>query len=64
MVVGVLGEDVVGFVVLGFSQEHVLTQHPHMGDLSVLEIQKNIVSLDHVLVMSSSCVSSSSTVLV
>ena len=49
MVVGVLGEDVVGFVVLGFSQEHALTQHPHMGDLSVLDLQKNVASHDFVL---------------
>ena len=51
MVFGVPGEVVVQLVVLEFRQELVLTQLLHMEDLSVLEIQKNIVSHDHVLVM-------------
>jgi len=49
MVIGVPGELVVQLVVLEFRQERALTQRQHMEDLSVLEIQKFIVSHDHAL---------------
>jgi len=49
MVVGVPGEDVVNRVVLEFRQEHVQTQHLHMVDLSVTDLQKKVAIHDHVL---------------
>ena len=49
MVVGVPGEVVVQLVVLELRQELALTLHLHTGDLSVLDLQKKVVSHNIVL---------------
>ena len=51
MVVGVCGPAVAKLVVLEFRQEHALTQHLHMEDLSVMDLQKKLAIHDHVLVI-------------
>ena len=51
MVVGVLGEDAVKIVVLEFVQEHVQTQHQHMEELSVKDLQRNNATHKDVLVI-------------
>ena len=51
MVVGVLGEDAVKIVVLEFGQEHVQTQHQHMEELSVKDLQRNNATHKDVLVI-------------
>ena len=51
MVVGVLGEDAVKVVVLEFVQEHVQTQHQHMEDLNVQDLQRNNATHKDVLVI-------------
>ena len=44
MVVGVLGEVVVHPVALESRQEHAQILHQHMEDLSVLDLQVNLVT--------------------
>ena len=51
MVVGVPGEAAVNRVVLEFRQEHVQTQHQHMEDLSVQDLQRNNATHKDVLVI-------------
>ena len=51
MEVGVLGEVVVNHVVLEFRQEHVQILHQPMEVPSVLDLQINLVTDKHVLVI-------------
>ena len=51
MVVGLLGQIVISLVVLEFRQEHAQIQHQQMEDLAVLDLQVNLVTHKHVLVI-------------
>ena len=50
MEVGLLGQIVISLVVLEFRQEHAQIQHQLMEDLTVLDLQVNLVTHKHVLV--------------
>ena len=50
MVVGHLGPAVVRLVVLELRQEHAQIHHQQMEDLTVLDLQVNLVTHKHVLV--------------
>ena len=52
MVVGLLGQAVVSLVVLEARQEHAQIQHQQMEDLTVLDLQVNLVTQKLVLVIS------------
>ena len=52
MVVGLHGRVVVSLVVLEAGQEHAQTHHQHMEDLTVLDLQVNLVTQKLVLVIS------------
>ena len=49
MVVGHLGPAVVSLVVLELRQEHAQIHHQQMEDLTVLDLQVNLVTHKHVL---------------
>ena len=55
MVVGVAGEAVQEIVVLEVGEEHAQSHHRHMEDLSVLDLQKNVATVTHVLVINWEC---------
>ena len=48
MVVGHLGPAVVSLVVLELRQEHAQIHHQQMEDLTVLDLQVNLVTHKHV----------------
>ena len=52
MVVGRLGQAVVSHVILEFRQEHAQIQHQQREELTVLDLQVNLVTQKHVLVIS------------
>ena len=55
MVVGLLGEVVQEIVVPEVGEEHAQNQHRHMEDLTVPDQQKNVATLNHVLVINLEC---------